>query len=222
MLPGHGVKDKGAVDSVVYFSHILPAALMALSGMFQLFPAIRRKYPKFHRINGRMFFVFAISGALTGVYLTWGAGLRFSDLGSMGVSLNGLLIPIAIYFAWRTARNKQFKLHQRFAIHSFLLVNGVWTFRLYIMAWFIINQGPNGNSANIDGPADIGLSFASYLLPMMIAELVFWAQRHHSNRVKWGVSLVAALGTLLTLIGVVSASLMMWFPRVSKVLAALI
>ena len=221
MLPGHGVKDKSFIDSILYFSHILPAALMALSGVFQLFPSIRRKYPKFHRINGRMFFVLAISGALTGLYLTWGAGLRFSDIGSLGVTLNGILIPVAIYFAWRTAIKKQFNLHQRFAVHSFLLVNGVWSFRLYLMGWFITNQGPNGNSANIDGPADITLSFASYLFPMLIAELYFWAKRNRSNRVKWSVSIVAAIGTLITLIGVLSAGSAMWFPRVSKVIEAL-
>jgi len=221
LLPGQGIKDKGTTDGIIFFAHIVPAALMALSGMFQLFPSIRRNYPVFHRINGRIFFVLGISGAITGLYLTWKTGLRFSDLGSMGVTLNGLLIPVAILLAWRTAIKKQFAAHQRFAVHSFLLVNGVWSFRLYLMAWFLINQGALGNSTNLDGPADITISFASYLLPMLIAELIFWAKRSENFKVKWSVLVATLLGAVLTLTGVIAASLMMWFPRISKVLSAL-
>ena len=219
--PARGVASKNSVDLMIFFAHILPAVLMALSGLFQLFPSIRKKYPKFHRYNGRMFFTLGISGALTGLYLTWGAGLRFTDIGALGVTLNGILIPIAIYFAWTSAVNKDFRNHQRFAIHSFILVNGVWSFRLYLMGWFLINQGPNGNSSNLDGPADLTISFACYLLPMAIAELIFWVQRKRNTRLTWLASVVAALGALITLIGVVAATMMMWSPRISMVLNGL-
>ncbi len=221
MLPGQGITHKNTFDGFVFFTHIVPAALMALSGLLQLLPQIRNKYPKFHRYNGRLFFILGVSGALTGLYLTWVTGLRFSDLGSLGVTVNGLLIPVAIFFAWRTAVKNNFKLHQRFAVHSFLLVNGVWSFRLYLMAWFVVNQGPLGNSSKIDGPADIALSFACYLLPMLIAELVFWAKRQHSERIKWGVVCVSAFGVLITLIGVAAATMMMWLPRIKDVIVAL-
>jgi hypothetical protein len=221
LSPGQGVNAKNGVDSFIFFAHILPAALMAMSGLFQLFPVIRRKYPKFHRYNGRMFLVLGLSGAFTGLYLTWGAGFRFSDIGSLGVTFNGILIPIAIYFAWKAAINKNFLSHQRFAIHSFILINGVWSFRLYLMGWFLVNQGGNGNSKAIDGPADITLSFASYLLPMIIAEIIFWAQRSKSNKTKWAAASFAIIGVVVTLIGVVAAGTMMWFPRITQAFESL-
>lgn len=220
--PATGSEKAKGFDLVIFFAHIVPAALMAMSGLLQLFPYIRRRYPKFHRYNGRMFFVLGVSGALSGLYLTWGAGLRLSDIGALGVTLNGILIPIAVYFAWRTAIKKQFSLHQRFAVHSFLLVNGVWTFRLYLMGWFVINQGANGNTSALDGPADIALSFACYLLPMIIAELVFWAKRTSIETVKWMITGITAIGTLLTLIGVVAAGMLMWYPRVNTVIEGLV
>lgn len=222
LSPGQGVKSESSVDTFIVFVHILPAALMALSGLFQLFPSIRRKYPTFHRYNGRMFFSLGLIGAFTGLYLTWGAGFRFSDIGSLGVTLNGVLIPIAIFFAWKAAINKNFASHQRFAIHSFILVNGVWSFRLYLMGWFLINQGANGNTRAIDGPADITLSFASYLFPMIIAEMIFWAQRHKNNNVKWLACCVAALGVAVTFIGVFAAGTMMWFPRITQAFQSLL
>lgn len=222
LLPGHGIQNNPAFDGIVYFAHIVPVIIMCCVGVLQLVPALRKKYPRFHRINGRIFFTLGVSGALTGLYLTWMSGLRFSDVGAMGVTLNGLLIPIFIFFAWRTAINKQFLAHQRFAVHSFLLVNGVWTFRLYLMGWYMANQGPLGNSRTVDGPADIALSFACYLLPMLIAELYFFAKRSKTTKTLLLAWLCALFGTLITLLGVVSAGMMMWLPRISKVINSLI
>ena len=221
LLPGQGVQDKRVFDGVVFFSHVVPAIILALCGISQLVPTIRNNYPRFHRINGRIFFILGIRGAVTGLYLTCVTGMRFSDIGSMGITLNGILIPIFIYFAWRTACKKQFNLHQRFAVHSFLLVNGVWTFRLYLMGWFVVNQGPFGNSRNLDGPADIAMSFACYLLPMFIAELVFWAKRTNNLAVKWLVTFMSVFGAAITLIEVGAATMMMWLPRIEKVFNAL-
>lgn len=219
--PATGTEKADGFDLVIFFAHIVPAILMALSGLLQFFPSIRKRFPQFHRYNGRLFFVLGLSGAFSGLYLSWGVGLRLSDIGAMGVTLNGILIPIAIYFAWRTAVKKQFSLHQRFAVHSFLLVNGVWTFRLYLMAWFILNQGANGNNRTLDGPADIALSFACYLLPMAIAELVFWAKRTPSSLVKRVITVITASGALLTLIGVGAAGMLMWYPRIQSVIEKL-
>lgn len=220
-LPGRGFINESTFTSILFLGHILPAAIMALSGLFQLFPTIRNNYPRFHRWNGRLFFSLGLSGALTGLYLTWGEGFRFSDAGSIGVTVNGLLILVAIFFAWKTAIQKRFATHQRFAVHSFLLVNAVWTFRLYLISWFVVNQGANGNTRTIDGPADITLSFASYLLPMLVAELYFAAKRSHSDRVKWGAVLVTTAGVAITLLGVISAIGMMWMPRLESVFFAL-
>lgn len=221
LSPASGMKKDIGGDINVMFLHILPAVIMAMSGLLQLIPDIRKRYPIFHRWNGRVFFVLGIAGAFTGMYLSWVAGLRLSDIGAMGVSFNGMLIPIFIALAWYTAVAKRFAAHQRFAIHSFILVNGVWFFRLYLMGWYIVNQGANGNSKNLDGPADIAISFLCYLLPMAIAELVFYAKRTQHAAVKWGVSAFAIMGLLFTLIGVGAAGLLMWLPRVQAVFAAL-
>jgi hypothetical protein len=85
----------------------------------------------------------------------------------------------------------------------------------------MVNQGPNGNTPRIDGPMDIFLSFACYLLPMLFAELVFFAQKQKRVARVWTSAAVMACGTIITLIGVVAAAAMMWSPRVLSVLDAL-
>lgn len=210
-----GYENGEVFNNAVLLLHIIPVMLISLSATFQLVPFIRNRFPKFHRWNGRLFLTVGFFGAITGLYMTWGIGSRLSDVGALGVTLNGILIPIFVYYAWRAAVQKKFSLHRRFAVHAFILINGVWSVRLYLMGWFMINQGPLGNTALIDGPADIAISFASYLLPMAIAELAFWAERRRSSLATLvgaiGVSLLAALTTL----GVYAASTMMWIPRIT-------
>lgn len=220
--PASGADLEANFNSIMFFSHMLPAIILALSGIFQIFPSIRAKYPSFHRWNGRIFLIFGVSGALTGLYLSWGAGLRLSDIGALGITLNGILIPIAIALAWYHIRNKRIEKHKRWALHSFMLVNGVWSFRLYLMAWYLINQGPNGNTNKVDGPMDIFLSFACYLLPMLFVELYYWAKKQKSEYKKWFVSFTMAAGCLFTLIGVGAAIMMMWLPRIKQVLPTLL
>lgn len=208
-----------AGNGMIYI-HVIAAAILSFGGMLQLVPALRQKFPTLHRLNGRLFFTLGILGALTGLYLTWLRGSRLSDIGSLGVTLNGFLIPIFIYYAWRFAITGKIALHRRFAVHSFLLVNGVWMFRLYLMGWYVVTGGGYGNSRTLDGPADMIISFACYLLPMAFAELYFWAQRQRNEKHKWLALGVLGVGCLITMIGVGCAIMLMWIPRISVALGA--
>ncbi len=199
--------------NLVLFAHLLPAALLSVGGLLQLLPQLRQRWPQLHRWNGRLFLTLGLCGAITGLYLTWVRGSRLSDLGAIGITLNGLLIPLAVGLAWFYARRRNFALHQRFALHSFFLINGVWTFRLFLMGWYLLNQGPNGNNATLDGPADLVLSFACYLLPMVVAELWWHCRRSQQPWLLWSGAILMAGGFLLTAIGVVAAAMMMWGPR---------
>ncbi|MDC0602031.1 DUF2306 domain-containing protein [Aliiglaciecola sp.] len=210
-----GYKNGEIFNNAVLLLHVIPVMLISLSATFQLVPYIRNRYPRFHRWNGRLFLLVGFLGAISGIYMTWGIGSRLSDVGAIGVTLNGILIPIFVLYAWRTAVNKQFMLHRRFAVHAFILINGVWSVRLYLMAWYMINQGPLGNTSKIDGPADIAISFASYLLPMAIAELAFWAERRRQSLTTFFAALGVSIMALLTLVGVFAASTMMWIPRIT-------
>jgi len=198
----------------VLLLHLLPASLLSLGGILQILPYIRKKYPAIHRWNGRMFLTLGLLGTLSGLYLLWGLDARLSDKGSIGLTLNGLLILLTVSLTWKFAINRQYQKHIRWATHAFILINGVWTVRLYMMSWYILNQGPNGNTTKIDGPADITISFASYLLPMLIAEIYFWAMRQKSTYRISIANLFILFGLLLTIIGVVSATLLMWWPRI--------
>lgn len=119
-------------NSMLYI-HVFGAAILSFGGMLQLIPLLRTSFPVLHRINGRVFFTLGLLGALTGLYLTWLRGTRLSDVGAIGISLNGVLIVVAIYLAWRYAVEKKYSQHRRWAVYAFFLVNAVWTLRLFLM-----------------------------------------------------------------------------------------
>ncbi len=209
-----GYVNGDTFNNVILLLHVVPVMLISLSGIFQLFPNIRTHFPRFHRTNGRVYLIFGLMGAIGGLYLTWVTGSRLSDLGALGVTLNGLLIPVMVYFAWYYALKRDYSRHQRFSVHAFILINGVWTFRLLLMGWFMLNQGPLGNSANLDGPADIILSFASYLLPMLIAELIYKAREHNTLVLQVAAIVAVGIAIIITIMGTVAATMMMWGPRI--------
>lgn len=209
-----GYVNGNTVNNTILFMHVLPVMVISLSGTLQLFPSIRAHFPRFHRLNGRVYLAVGLLGAIGGLYMTWVSGSRLSNLGALGVTLNGLLIPVMVYFTWKFAVQRNYSVHRRCAVHAFILINGVWTFRLYLMGWFMINQGALGNSANIDGPADIILSFASYLLPMLVAELVFKAQKHYKPSVLL-IAVIAVVGSIaITVTGIIAATMLMWGPTI--------
>lgn len=202
------------------FIHVISASTLSFCGILQLVPSLRQKYPALHRFNGRLFLLIGLTGALVGLYLTWLRGTRLSDIGSIGVTLNGILIPIAIYCAWRYAIMGKIQLHQRWAVHAFFLVNGVWSLRLMVAGWVLLTGG-YGLNRTLDGPANMFFSFACYLLPMALAELYFWAKRQQPEMHKWLAVAGLGIGSLITLGGVCSAILIMWLPRINAAISGL-
>ncbi len=203
------------LGNVVMLSHILIGGVLSFGGLIQLIPQLRRRAPSLHRWNGRLFLVSALIAAIGGLGLTWIRDSRLSDLGALGISLNGLLIPVAVYMTWRLARSKQFDAHRRWAIRTLILVSGVWTFRLMLMGWLMLNQGMRGNTTKLDGPVDLAISFGCYLLPLAVAEIYFRAQRSSSEPAKHGAALLLTLATVAMAFGIFAAYMMLWSPHLA-------
>jgi hypothetical protein len=80
--------------------------------------------------------------------------------------------------AWRYAVARQFETHRHWALRLFLVVSGVWFFRVGLFFWIIINGGPVGfDDEKFEGPALTILSFLQYLLPLAVLELYLRTQR---------------------------------------------
>jgi Predicted membrane protein (DUF2306) len=214
LLKGYVAGD--SAGNLQFAAHMLLAAVVTFSGVLQLLPAMRCAAPAFHRWNGRVFMVAALTAALGGLGLTWIRQTMANPISGIAISLNAALIVVFAALAWRCARVRDFAAHRRWAMRTFMVVSGVWFMRLGYLAWFLINQGPAGVTRKMDGPFDVFLAFASYLLPLAVLELYLRASASNRAAFKWATAGVIIVATLLMCIGVFGTSRFMWWPLLLK------
>jgi len=198
------------VGNVQFVGHALAGALVTLSGAWQLVPALRRRWPRLHRWNGRVFLAIAVLATLSGFWLTWVRGSQLGTGSTLSISLNGLLILGFAWAAWRSAVRRDFGAHRRHALRAWLLVNGVWFLRIGIMLAGLL-LAPLGIKIDYTGAAFVGVSFASWLLPLAILELYLRAERAAPAMRRTVGALLVAMA-LLTLAGSAAAVAFMWWP----------
>ncbi len=209
-IAGHVAGDP--MGNIVFAMHVFMAAIITFGGTLQLIPQIRDRTIKFHRWNGRLFIFTAFIMALGGLYLVWVRGATLTLIGSLAISLNALLILIFSTYTIRTARAGKIAAHRRWALRAYLMVNGVWFFRVGFMAWILINQGPVGTTQNLDGPFDLFWSFANFLIPLAILELYLKSREKSGTIGKYVMAVSLFSLTILMAVGIFAAYQMMWKP----------
>jgi hypothetical protein len=216
-----GWNDKPLIDgyikgddlgNIVFAAHVLLASVVTLAGLMQLIPVLRRKWPKLHRWTGRTFMVIALFMALSGVWLAVVRGTYLSVISAVAILINAVLILIFAGLAWRHAVKRRFAQHQRWAMRTFMVVSGVWFLRVGLMGWVVVNRGPVGMNNTMSGPADIVMTFGSYLIPLAILELYETAKRSASGGLKALTATVLSLTAVFTAAGVFGTIAFMWGP----------
>ncbi|SMF19883.1 Predicted membrane protein [Alteromonadaceae bacterium Bs31] len=206
-----------STGNIAIVMHILLAMFIIAGGTLQLLPAIRKRYPAFHRWNGRIYVCTAIVVSLAGLYLTFA---RERVIGSLpqeiGTSLGGVLIlifsPVVIYYALK----RQYLLHQRWALRLFMLVSAVWFLRILTFGWFLLTGGWGINRSDFSGPFLVFAAFAQYMLPLAVLELYFRAKDMKQRNMNILASLAISVGTVYMAVGVGVLTAMIWLPRVLK------
>jgi hypothetical protein len=206
----------GTIGNVALAAHLLLAAIITMGGPLQLFPWIRTRFLPFHRWNGRLYILTAIVISLTGIYMVWTRGTAGGVAMRVGISLNGVMVLVAAVTAWRLASARRIAAHRRWALRSFILVSGVWFFRIGLMCWILLNQGPVGiGGKGFDGPFVRFWAFGCYLVPLVLLELYLRAQDRGTARARYAMAIALAVLTLGTAIGVFGAVMGMWLPRLT-------
>ncbi|MEO5560708.1 MAG: DUF2306 domain-containing protein [Dokdonella sp.] len=213
VLP-HGYVAGDSAGNLVLSMHLVFAAFITIGGALQLATGVRRLFPTFHRWNGRVYLMLALVMSLGGLIMVWTRG-TVGDLSQhIAISINAVLIMVCGGMTVRHALARRFLVHRRWALRLFLVVSGVWFFRIGLMLWIVVNQGPVGfDPKTFSGPFLTFLAFAQYLLPLAILELYFRAQASTAPRLR--VLMAAGLFScvLMTAAGAAAATMIMWLPR---------
>lgn len=209
-----GSKTGDDAGNIVFAVHVLLASVVTLAGLMQMVPVIRRRWPRVHRWTGRVFLSIGGFMALSGVWLALVRGTYLSTISNVAILFNAVLILIFAALAWRAAIQRRFVQHRLWAMRTFMVVSGVWFLRVGLMGWVVLNRGPVGMNDTLSGPADIALTFGSYLIPLALLELWFAAQRSRAALTKLTAAAVMVMATLYTAVGVFGTVALMWAPYV--------
>lgn len=212
--PVEGQLPGDILGNALYALHMAFAVVIIVGGGLQLWPALRRHRPAFHRWTGRTYMIAATILSLGGIGLILLRGTVGSTLMHVGISVNGVVILICAGMAWMLARRRQFDSHRRWALRLFLAVSGVWFFRVMFMLWMLIFQAPVGfDPKTFTGPLPETLSFAQYLLPLAVLQLYLHAMDRGGAVLRWGMAGLLTVLALITAFGIFGATMGMWLPR---------
>lgn len=213
LSPGYVPGDR--FGNFVLATHLAFAVAIMLAGAMQLVPAIRRRWPAFHRWNGRVFLLSATIGAVGGLIMIWTRKTAGDATQHVAISVSALLILVFAAMSLRLAIARRIAEHRRFALRLFLVVSGGWFFRIGLMLWIVVNGGPVGfDPKTFSGPFLSFLGFAQYLVPLAVLELYFLAQDRRHPRGQFAMAGALVVLTLAMGGGIAAATAILWLPRV--------
>jgi uncharacterized membrane protein len=206
----HGYVAGDTAGNLAFAAHVMMAAVITASGTVQLIPWIRAHAISFHRFSGRVFIFIAFAISLAGLFLnaTRGEG-AFAHL---PITLNAVLLMFCAGQAFGHVRAGNIDMHRRWALRTFMVMNGVWFLRVGMMGWMITKIGLFGGPEAFDANFYAFWSYGSYLVPLVVLELYFQAQDRGGALAKVAVSALLFGLTLAMGAGIVGAAAMMWWP----------
>jgi uncharacterized membrane protein len=194
--------------------HVASAVVIMLAGAVQLVPQVRNRFPVFHRWNGRMYMLTAVTLSVAGLYMTWIRG----SVGDLSVHLASTLGAVLIWLcggmALRYALARDFRTHRRWALRFFLVASGSWFFRIGFFLSFLIFKGPFGfDPVTFRGPFLTFMSFAQYLIPLGVLAIYLWAQDRPGVMRRMAAAGVLFVTTLVMCAGLFAVGTAQWVPQ---------
>ncbi len=203
------------LGNMVFGLHVALAAIITIFGPMQLISKVRSYAPKFHRVTGRVYIFSAFIISLAGLYLTWIKGSVGGLVGSVVISINALIVMVCAFFTIKNAIRRNISSHNRWAVHLFLAVSGVWLFRVFLMLWLAIFKAPVGfDPKTFTGPFLNVLSVLVYVFPQVLVVFYFHVKQSRAPAPKWLFTILLFVITLGMALGIVAATLGLWLPRV--------
>lgn len=165
--------DRHIVNAAISAHMLLGGLVMALVP-FQLVRGLRLRFPRLHRIAGRVIVASALVVALGGLGYIARRGTIAGPLMDLGFALYGALMIGAAVQTFRFARKRDIPGHRAWALRLLVLIMGSLIFRVHYVVWYILTDGAWSNEA-LTGPFDQVQYFAFYLPYLALLEL--WIRR---------------------------------------------
>lgn len=111
--------------------HALPAGLTLIIGPWQFVPRLRARFPRLHRVMGRVYLISVVAASAAAAYAS-------------AVTKSGFALQVAFYLlivawlytaakAYRTIRRREVALHRIWMVRNYALTFAAVTLRVYLM-----------------------------------------------------------------------------------------
>ncbi|MFK7932048.1 MAG: DUF2306 domain-containing protein [Saprospiraceae bacterium] len=208
----NGLIEGDLWGNIALIVHLILAAVITFGGPLQFVAPLRKRFPIFHRWNGRLYVVTAILISLAGLYMIFARGVIGGKIMAAGNVINASMIIFFAIKMWHTAAVKRdFVAHKRWALRTFLVVSGVWFFRIGYGLWIAVSFGnPSGVEEDLTGYFDRFLAFAHALLPLAILELYFWVKHRNQALEMYGMMSILGVLSIALAVGIGMAAMIFW------------
>ncbi|MDB2407303.1 DUF2306 domain-containing protein [Jannaschia sp.] len=164
-----------APASRALFVHMIAGAAITVLALLQPVAAIRSRWPRAHRVSGRIVGTGALITAAGGLIYIARQGTIGGPAMSAGFALYGLLLAMAAVQTVRFARGRDIARHRRWGLRLMWLAIASWLYRVQYGLWYAATGGA-GSTPAFDGPFD-HFMFIGFYLPQLIALEVFLRRR---------------------------------------------
>ncbi|MEM7489560.1 MAG: DUF2306 domain-containing protein [Pseudomonadota bacterium] len=159
------------------FTHMIAGAAITVLALLQPIAAIRDRWPRFHRLNGRLVVAAALVTATGGLLYIAAQGTIGGPGMSAGFGLYGLCLAGTAAMTFRTARARDFDAHRRWALRLVWLAIGSWLYRVQYGLWYAATGGAR-STPQFDGPFDQAM-FVGFFLPHLLLLEIYLRRRAH-------------------------------------------
>ncbi len=208
----NGIINGDKIGNFILVFHIILALTITIGGPLQFISFIRKNFKRFHRWNGRIYIFSVIVTAILATYLIWNRPLVIGGHpGLIGNTINAILIIVFGFLTWSTALKKDFISHRKWAIRTYIVVSGVWFYRIMFGTWLLLTgfTAP-GINADLTGWFSIILYFGSYLIPLAITESYLYLENSENLKLVKVFTWIIGLLCPLLVAGVIVTTIVFW------------
>ena len=122
--------------NIGFYTHIVSGGLALLLGWIQFPERWRLRHPAFHRNAGKCYLFFALTGALSGIFIAFFA--TGGMVSSLGFGLLGIFWFYTSLLAFINARKTRILPHRRMAFYSYAACFAAVTLRLWLQLFLYL------------------------------------------------------------------------------------
>ncbi|MGI5289419.1 DUF2306 domain-containing protein [Nonomuraea polychroma] len=159
--------------------HVVFGSIAMITCCLQIWPWFRARYPRAHRIIGR---VYVFAGCLPGGLLALVVAVAnpFGPVSSASSVVLALLWLGCTLAGWRMARQRRFVDHRRWMIRSFaltmsIITNRLWSVVFVITLWPQLETTFHGDETMMVSTIAGMSAWLGWVLPLLFAE--WWLER---------------------------------------------